>query len=206
MAPRAAPVRRSRGETPTKILDVAEELVQLRGFNGFSYADVAGRLGVTNASLHYHFPGKGDLGTALVGRYSERFTAALAEIERSHERGDERLRAYARLYGGVLQAQRMCLCGMLAAEYQTLPGAMRSAIVGFFDDNESWLCRVLEHGRSDGSLTFAGSPDERARAVIGGLEGAMLVARLYAEPERFETAAGQLVGALTADGGGPAPV
>src|SRR5947209_184712 len=122
--------RRSRGQTPGRILDVAEELVQLRGFNGFSYADVAGRLGVTNASLHYHFPGKADLGIALVGRYSERFAEALGEIERRHERGDARLAAYARLYGEVLRAQRMCLCGMLAAEYQTLPEEMRAAIVG----------------------------------------------------------------------------
>jgi TetR/AcrR family transcriptional repressor of nem operon len=32
--------------------------VQIRGFNGFSYADVAGELSLTTASLHYHFPGK----------------------------------------------------------------------------------------------------------------------------------------------------
>ena len=28
-------------DTATRILDVAERLVQVRGFNGFSYADVA---------------------------------------------------------------------------------------------------------------------------------------------------------------------
>ena len=33
----------------------------------------------------------------------------------------------------------MCLCGMLAAEYQTLPQPMQDAVIGFFDQNESWL-------------------------------------------------------------------
>ncbi len=37
-----------------------------------------------------------------------------------------KLRAYANLYLGVLRDQRMCLCGMLAAEYQTLPEPMRN--------------------------------------------------------------------------------
>ena len=39
----------------TPILDVAERLAQTRGFNGFSYADIATELDVTKASLHYHF-------------------------------------------------------------------------------------------------------------------------------------------------------
>ena len=51
-------------DTPQRILDVAERLVQTRGFNGFSYADIADALKVTKASLHYHFRGKADLGAA----------------------------------------------------------------------------------------------------------------------------------------------
>lgn len=47
-----------------RILDVAERLVQQRGFNGFSYRDVAAELGITTARLHYHFRGKGELGEA----------------------------------------------------------------------------------------------------------------------------------------------
>ena len=62
-----------RADTSSRILDVAERLVQLRGFNGFSYADVASELKITKASLHYHYPGKADLGRALVERYASRF-------------------------------------------------------------------------------------------------------------------------------------
>ena len=62
-----------RSDTNSRILDVAERLVQLRGFNGFSYADVASELEITKASLHYHYPGKADLGKALIERYASRF-------------------------------------------------------------------------------------------------------------------------------------
>lgn len=36
-------------DTAEKVLDVAERLVQVRGFNGFSYADAAAELGITKA-------------------------------------------------------------------------------------------------------------------------------------------------------------
>jgi hypothetical protein len=39
---------------------------------------------------------------------------------------------------------------------------------------------VLAQGQADGTLTFAGSPDDVAQGIISTLEGAMLVARPYA--------------------------
>ena len=69
-------------DTAERALDVAERLVQERGFNGVSYADVAAELGVTKAALHYHFASKAELGEALIDRYATRFEAALNEIDR----------------------------------------------------------------------------------------------------------------------------
>ena len=65
----------------------------------------------------------------------------------------------------------MCLCGMLAADYATLPDPMRERVVRFFDDNEVWLTHVLEEGRKAGTMRFDGSARPVARTLIGGLEG-----------------------------------
>ena len=121
--------------TASRILDTAEALVQTRGFNGFSYAD-------------------------------------------------------------VLRLGRMCLCGMLAADYDTLPEAMRGAVVLFFDANERWLAGVLEQGRTDGTLEFAGSASEVAQSIVSGLEGALLIARPYHDVARFQAAADRLIAGL----------
>ena len=181
------------GDTASRILDSAESLVQVRGFNGFSYADVAGELSLTTASVHYHFPGKAELGRALIVRYAGRFSDALAEIDDGGGDARARLLAYAGLYADVLRDQRMCLCGMLAAEYQTLPEPMRDAVIGFFDENEAWVGAVLAEGREHGSLAFDGAPRDAARLIISALEGAMLVARPYGDVERFELAAQRLL-------------
>lgn len=191
------PRDKSTPGTAGRILDVAEELVQVRGFNAFSYADVAAELGITKAGLHYHYPGKAELGEALIDRYTGRFNAALEEIDARDTPAAAKLEAYVQLYADVLSARRMCLCGMLAAEYQTLPEELQTAIVGFFDHNEAWLAKLLGQGRRDGSIRFKGSAKDTARMIISGLEGAMLVARPYGDPAQFRTSAATLVAALT---------
>ena len=171
------------------ILDVAEELAQTRGYNGFSYADIAAKLGVTKASLHYHFASKAAMGGALIERYHETFSAALDAIDQSSDVAPEKLRRYVALYEAVLRNDRLCLCGMLAAEYSTLPAPMQKRLKEFFHLNERWLEAVLDAGRKSGSLVFSGTPGERAEVLLGTLEGAMLVARSYGDPGRFRVAA-----------------
>jgi TetR/AcrR family transcriptional repressor of nem operon len=184
-------------DTATRILDIGERLVQVRGFNGFSYADVAAELDMTKAALHYHFPGKAELGRALIERYTERFAAALADIDARIPDAPAKLDAYAGLYADVLRDRRMCLCGMLAAEYQTLPDPMRDAVIAFIDANEAWVEKVLSDGRRAGTIALAGPASDAARLIVSGLEGAMLVARPYGDVARFDTAAEGLLAGFT---------
>ena len=183
-------------DTSRRILDVAERLVQTRGFNGFSYADIAEALEVTKASLHYHFPTKGDLGKRLIERYEESFLAALKGIDSAGAGARDKLKRYIRIYADVLRDDRMCLCGMLASDYATLPKPMKEEVKHFFDENEQWLAAVLDAGRKAGKLEFKGSALELARAMVGSLEGAMMLARSYGEVSRFDTAAERLIAAL----------
>jgi TetR/AcrR family transcriptional repressor of nem operon len=175
------------------VLEIGERLVQTRGYNGFSYADIANELGVTKASLHYHFPSKGDLGEALIARYAERFAAALDDIERAGLEARAELDAYVALYRGVLQNDRMCLCGILAGEHQTLPQPMRDALVRFFGANETWLVALLDRGRRDGSIALESPSVDTARLVLSSLEGAMLVARANGDISRFDSTARSLI-------------
>jgi TetR/AcrR family transcriptional repressor of nem operon len=182
---------RSNGPNPSsqRILDAAEQLAQRRGFNGFSYADIAEQLAVTKASIHYHFPSKADLGVRLIARYHETFADALARIDASVDDEAEKLRRYIALYDEVIARDRMCLCGMFAAEYATLPPQMQVALREFFDANEAWLALVLESGRGSGRLVIRESARARARILVDVLEGAMLVARAYGDLARFRSAA-----------------
>jgi TetR/AcrR family transcriptional repressor of nem operon len=109
----------------------------------------------------------------------------------------EQLRRYAKLYGDVLVDDRMCLCGMFAAEFSTLPETMQNELRIFFDANERWLTGVLDAGRRAGTMRFNESPKERARLLLGALEGAMLVARTYGDAGRFRAIARNMLAQLS---------
>jgi TetR/AcrR family transcriptional repressor of nem operon len=185
-------------DTRTQILDVAERLVQTRGFNDFSYADIASELAVTNAALHYHFRTKAALGDAVIERYAERFFTALDRIAARSSDASAQIEAYIDLYREVLAADRMCLCGVLAAEYPTLPDSMREAVQRFFDRNERWLVAVLETGPENHRLNSADSARDTARMIVDTLEGAVMIARAQHDPDRFRAVATRLLRTLHA--------
>jgi TetR/AcrR family transcriptional repressor of nem operon len=184
--------------TAERILDVAERLVQTQGCNGFSYADISAELKITKASLHYHFATKADLGTKLIARYHQRFQTALDGIDGESDGARRKLRRYAQLYADVLRTRRLCLCGMLASDFATLPKPMKDGVRAFFDANETWLTRVIEEGRHAKALRRDGPANETARMVVSSLEGAMLVARSYDDVQRFESNAERLFADLEA--------
>jgi TetR/AcrR family transcriptional repressor of nem operon len=75
------------------------------------------------------------------------------------------LRRHVALWRGVLRDRnRMCPCGMLAAEVETLPKPVRQGLKAFFDANESRLARVLAAGRKATRLGFPETPSPRPAA------------------------------------------
>jgi len=92
----------------------------------------------------------------------------------------------------------MCLCGMLAAEFGTLPKPMKDEMRHYFDANERWLAGVLQQGRKEKTLRFQGSAAEVAQSLVGALEGAMMIARSYADVARFKSAADRTLASLAA--------
>ena len=179
--------------TSQQILDIAQRLVQTLGFNAFSYADIASALSVSKASLHYHFVSKAKLGVRLIERYEDGFERLLGGIDVGGGDAALKLQHYVKIYADVLADQRMCLCGMLTAEFETLPKAMQTALDSFFALNERWLVTVLEEGRSGGTLHFTGSASDAAQYIIGSLEGAMMMARSNGGTARFDAATRRLL-------------
>ena len=72
------------------------------------------------------------------------------------------------------------------------------AVIDFFSTNETWLEGVVNQGQREGTLRVAESAKDIARAIVGGFEGAMLVARPYGDITRFQTAIRPLLAGLIA--------
>ncbi len=194
--PAPRPAGRIKRDTREEILNCAEELLQCRGFNGFSYQHIAVQLGIRNAAIHYHFPVKDDLGVALVQRYRERFhhwTAMLEGVDAWTQ-----LQGYFSTYSDYLEADggRLCPGGVLAAEFGTLGDTMRLEARLLMREIYAWLVTTLEQGRHQGVLSYNGDAYDKAVEIGAALQGGLQIARL-AGPERFRQLLDQLALELT---------
>lgn len=168
------------------ILDVAERMARNGGYSGFSFREIAKRVGIKAASVHYHFPGKDDLGAAIARRYTDRFIAGLGPPDDPDMAPDALLRRYVAAYRSALVDEGlMCLCGVLGAEIAYLPDPVAAEARRFFDVNIAWLGGVLARE------PHMAAPERRRAAtlrIIATLEGAMILARTLGDPSVFDAA------------------
>lgn len=167
----------SSPDTPTALLDEAEQQIRTRGFNAFSYKDLAEAVGIRTASIHYHFPSKGDLGCALIQRYLDRLEVSLAEIERRSPKVPRRLRAFVELYRKTGKDGGVCLCGSMASDITTLDEATRDGVAAYLDRSEGWVRAQIERGVQGGEFSTRTRARDLAASLVAGLQGALLLGR-----------------------------
>lgn len=199
--PRAHHPSKPRSDTAERILDLAETLIQTRGYSAFSYQDISDALGIRKASIHYHFASKAELGIAVIDRYIAHFGAGLAAIAADPAAStmamlDHYVEPY-RSYAAT--PDRVCLSAALAGEVLALPPEVRARVDHFFMTHQRWLAGILERGAARGELSLSAPAPRMARLVFSALQGALLVKRTTGDISQLDdvvaTLKAQLLGA-----------
>lgn len=189
-----------RESTADQILESAKQMVQTRGYNAFSYADISERVGIRKASIHYHFPTKAKLCQSLAQHYRQEVARELEQLTETVADPIEQLQKFASIYRECLSDDRLCLGGMLAADILTLPQEVQEEVGAYFGEIEAWVAKAIERGCEAGKLQSPASTLEiEARALISGLQGAQLAARAAGwDGDRFDAVANRLIDGLRA--------
>ncbi|MBI3504940.1 MAG: TetR/AcrR family transcriptional regulator [Proteobacteria bacterium] len=200
---RRATKRPAEIPTAEKILDLAETLIQTRGYSAFSYQDIAQALGIRKASIHHHFASKEALGVAVIDRYAARFAAALAGIASDGRSSPSAmLEFYMQPYFQFARTpDRVCLSAALAGEMPALPAALRTRVERFFSEHQAWLAGILERGAAAGEFRLPSSAAKTARLAFGALQGALLVKRTTGDLTQMRDVAAALKATLAASPG-----
>jgi TetR/AcrR family transcriptional repressor of nem operon len=153
----------------------AKLTVQAHGYNALSFRELAKEVGIKGASVHYHFPTKGDLGAALARRYTDDGEAYLEALLAASSDPAWCMDKYIAIFRSALENDnRMCLCGIMSAELDDLPEEVRAEVAHFAEVNVRWLKKVLKRARpAAGQRQLV----EQAMAIFAAIGGAQLVAR-----------------------------
>lgn len=179
-----------------EIMDAANRFMLERGYSAFSYADIAGEIGIQKASIHYHFPSKADLARNVVERYRRGMKANLLRLDQMPGNPQEKLKLYLEYWEDCLAAKALdiCLCALLASELPILPDEVRKEITAHFAELTAWFAKLL--AQAEGKLQFeaAGTTaEEMAHGILAGIHGGMLAARTFNDVQPFRLIKKQLL-------------
>ena len=177
-------------DTRNHIIDLAEELIRTKGYNAFSYSDIAGVLHIRNAAIHYYFPSKMYLGAAVVDRELEKI--AQDREEWASLKADQQLRKVVENFYSGSRKGWICLNGSLTPDYLTLPDLLKQKVKTMCQAVLDWMTDCLEKGLKDGTLQFEGASGDRALLVMSALLSALLLSRVLGK-EIFDRMMDQLL-------------
>lgn len=162
-------------DTQLKILEVASQFTQERGFSGFSYLDLAAEIGIKAASIHYYFKSKDDLAVALVEYTHELHTEGFQNFQKTIDCPKARLEAVITYFQNYVIEKKFCLCGMLVAELNSVSDAVSNRLDRYFSDFQTWLALQFQEMGSDDA-------NYKAMSFLSSLEGSLLLARIRKDP------------------------
>ncbi|RZI84381.1 MAG: TetR/AcrR family transcriptional regulator [Rubrivivax sp.] len=169
-------------DLPTRehILQVARELMQTRSYLGFSFQDIAERVGIRKASLYHHFPSKELLGVAVLREATQAFQVWAESRTGSPER---QMGSYLKMLRNALGAgQRVCPAGSMVPGWDCMNEDLRAAVRQLRAVQVRWLTGVLAQ------MPQVSSPEQTAAHVFALGQGALISARATGLAEDFDQA------------------
>jgi TetR/AcrR family transcriptional regulator len=160
------PRARRRDRQRDAILRAAARLFRERGFADTGMRDIAAAADLSAANLYHYFDGKNALLYYCQDRALDRMLASVESARRTSPSAAERLRA---VFTGHLQTLLDEIEGASAhLQIDSLPPALRAAIVKKRDRYEHGLRRIIVEGIAAGELVDM-DPAIAARAMLGAM-------------------------------------
>lgn len=183
-------------DTRTKILDVAEELIQNVGVNAMSYKHISDAVGIRKASIHHHFPKKDDLVDELLNRCKTSYGDHYTRIVESEDSAPEKLRNLAGVFEDGLVKKKLCVVGSISTDRNTLQDSSCRILESTIKRTVNIFSKVFRQGKEEQSLSFIGTDEEAAYTFLSFLIGTQIVARVHGGQEFFKKATDMVIEAL----------
>lgn len=167
-----APKRETTDDRRRAIASAARQLIAEKGFEGLRTRDIAARVGINVATLHYHVPTKEALIGLVADAMREDFRAQSQVRPRAHLSPSERLEHEFFDFHEMFYEQRDTLAVMSElmerARRDTLIHAAMQPIL------RKWhqlVAAILTDGLADGSFRSDLDPEAGASMILGAMAG-----------------------------------
>ncbi|MFT5819464.1 MAG: TetR/AcrR family transcriptional repressor of nem operon [Crocinitomix sp.] len=162
--------------TRKKIVVIADQLIRMKGYNAFSYADIASTLNIKNAAIHYHFQSKAVLGKAVIIASRDKFkeNTTLWDADSSFDQ----VTAFIEMYSNNRKNNCICFMGALGSSFNTLPEEMKIELTDAHNEITVWLINILKLGKEQQEIDFDTSAEEMSDLITSGMLASLILDRV----------------------------
>ncbi len=179
-----------RKDTRERLIDAAHRLALRKGFDRTSVSEVIAEVGVQRGSLYHYFPGKEDLGLAVLERDRVEF---MTMLDSTLSRPGEPAKMLKEFFDAALKKHRDtgfvggCLWGNTALEMSNTKPAYVKLVREVFEEWVSKVEVVIHRGQVEGEFRTDLKAYDLARLVVAGIEGGIMMSRLTKSPQPLKT-------------------
>ncbi|MEO1021936.1 MAG: TetR/AcrR family transcriptional regulator [Bacteroidota bacterium] len=177
-----------------EIIGLADTLIRRKGYNAFSFYEIAEEVGIKTASVHYHFRTKSDLGVAVVERHINHFHSLIERL--TGKSPMEKLNGFFSIYTDIQQENNVCLVGSMATDYYTLDVNVQQKLKELSALMLDWVGGFLEEGRNEHIFHFEGLSRSKALMIISNMLAIVQLSRLTSASD-FEIIKTSILNELT---------
>jgi len=162
-----------------RILQEAEHIIHLKGFNSASMDEIAKASGMTKANLFHHYVSKADLALAVLDFKIAEFRRKVEPLcaQEAPEKAVGLMFEQAAGFFGGNGCKAGCFVGNIALEMSDRDEVFRERVGRFFSEWAASMTECLERCKASGY--FRASLDSRAAAetIVSLYEGTIMMAR-----------------------------
>lgn len=176
----------SRGDTRTRLLEAARDIIRARGFAATSIDDLCTAAGVTKGAFFHHFRSKEALGVAAAAYWAET-TSALFAGAPYHDHGDplDRVIGYVEFRKSIIAgdlSEFTCLVGTMAQEVHGSHPAIRDACAASIFGHAATLEPDITAAMEARGIQSDWTPASLAVHMQAVLQGAFILAKAMGDP------------------------
>jgi TetR/AcrR family transcriptional regulator, transcriptional repressor for nem operon len=167
--------------TRDTIVQLGYQLIREKGYNAFSFYDISSELKIKNASIHYHFPTKTDLGVSVLKEQRKSFRGI---VESTLNKNPEvKLDAFLSIYERIKSEGRVCIVGSLATDLNSVDTKIAKELKLLANEILAWVTAALYEGKQKKIFSFSGGARTKALLIITNLVAALQLSRLTDEKD-----------------------
>jgi TetR/AcrR family transcriptional repressor of nem operon len=161
-----------------QIVDLAIKLIQQKGYVAFSYDDISKQLGVTKASIHYHFEKKEDLGVAITERLSQSLQNSLLLVKNSSVSAEEKLKQFIQQQAKRFECTEICPISSLQTDFESLPNTVQEKIEEVSRLELTIMKEIVSEAQTEKIINGSEDVQLLAVTILSSIKGALLYRRV----------------------------